>query len=192
MQRMFNMDQWTVLNSGESLNYDKSRPRGVVLEVNSMYDALLFLTEGSDTKYVARFCGRDTITFTVNGPFKLSVEPADRSEKGVTTWIYTAEGQHVHTTLIEPEIFTRMHQRQERDPEAELLRYRMQQSMEAGYNALLAKAEREINARMETLVNPTASAAIPVGQQSPQADGSASSGGETAPAPAGSPTPVTT
>jgi len=190
MQRMFNLDQWTPLESGHSLDFHKSRARGVVLEVNSMAPTLLYVTEAEETKFVARFCGRDTITFAVNGPFKLTVAPADDAE-GVTAFIYTADGQHVHTTLIEPEIFTRMHQRQERDPEAELLRYRMQKSMEAGYAALMRKAEAEINARVNEGVNRAASATSAVGQQPAQADGAASPSGETAPAAAGSSAPVT-
>lgn len=206
MQRMFNLRKWSTLTEGTALSWSSKRPRVVKFEVNSPAEVSLHLRypdgvfyqepAGYDgeagtvheivapgtTFFLALVRGRDTIETFVDANFEVLSE-------GGGCYVYTADGDDVHSVVLEPVIFTRIAERKARNPEIEAIERRMylnqqrrldQQlaDMERRYGAVLSAAEeRAVHAekRAREAGKPAAeSVKQAVGGSEPEADKSSS------------------
>lgn len=147
MQRIFNVENWVVIEPGQVLEYPSDRPRLVRIEVNSAQEtALYMLNASSEAFFLALVKGRDTIEFVSPGKFSLSVD-------GAACSIYTVDGSNIAHTVEAPVSFTRIVERRRRNPELELIAAQMaanmnrlmdQQAQER--EAVYARRERERDA----------------------------------------------
>lgn len=123
MQRIFNVENWLVIEPGQILEFPHDRPRLVRLEVNSANESHLYvLNEASEAFFLALVKGRDTIEFVSSGKFSLSVAENECS-------VYTVDGSNISHTVEAPVSFTRIVERKRRNPELELIAAQMAQNM---------------------------------------------------------------
>lgn len=163
--RIDNLNKWTRLKEGGAISYPGTRRRTVVLEVNSpdwcqyyveqKLDQILnnperitdneagreplLVTEPETRQFIGVCQGRASLEFAVDGPFKLRVE-------GSETWVYSADGLQVETTVVEPLIYTRIANRKQRNPHLEMMQYQMRLNQEAMARQLEAEVERRVTA----------------------------------------------
>lgn len=160
MQRMFNLRKWTEIQAGGGVSFESVRPRTVRFEVNSfeetrlhiVYPEGVYLTtpgivgEASTTEeiiapgtvfFLGRSFGRDVIETFVEGRFDLVVD-------GGTLWLFTADGDEVHATVIEPVIFTRIAERKSRNAELEAIERRMYLNQQRMLSAMHDEFERRM------------------------------------------------
>lgn len=124
MQRIFNVDQWTVIEPGQVLEYPLERPRLVRVEVNSTDAANLFLiNQEGEAFHLARVCGRDTVEFVSPGAFSLSAADGAIS-------VYSVDGTSGHRTVDAPQSFTTIVERRRRSPEIDAMMRMMNSNME--------------------------------------------------------------
>lgn len=168
MQRMFNLRKWTTLAEGAGLSFKSMRARVVKLDVNSETEVSLYIQypdgvftydiDGTvveevvapgSTYFLALVKGRDTLETFVDGKFDLLVQ-------GGNLAVYTADGDDVHATVVDPVIFTRIAERKARNPELEAIERRMylnqerrlasqMADMDRRYGALLSAAEERVH-----------------------------------------------
>lgn len=98
---------------------------------NSVGEVLLF---------VGKVDGRDTLEFYVEGAFSLFCEGGD-------AYVYTADGQSVATHVVAPVVFTRIADRKQRNPNLEMLEYRMRLNQ----RRMMAELQGEYDRRLEAL-----------------------------------------
>lgn len=152
MQRLFNLSKWTELRDGEALPFKGARPRTVRLELNAPDEVSLYSVENGEPIFLALVRGRDVVEFAPDGEFALAVE-------GGTVFVYTADGQDVHSIAPDPVIFTKIAERRRRDPAMELMMYEMNRNIEKRLQAQHADFERIIAAREAAGATPVAPAA---------------------------------
>lgn len=81
--------------------------------------------------------GRDTIDFAVDGPFSLVVV-------GGPVFIYSQDSQQIEMHVLEPEVFTRIANRRQRNPQFEMMMYQQRMNMERRFQELADETERRI------------------------------------------------
>lgn len=135
MQRMFNINKWSVLSEGNAANFNNPRSRVVRLEVNSPGEVYLYLRQEAwhpdqpqeiaepHSYFLARVVGRDVLEFHTTGAFQLIAE-------GGSCCIYTVDGEDVSFEVLDPVVFTKIAQRRRRSPELEHIAHLMQRNME--------------------------------------------------------------
>lgn len=141
MQRLFNITKWRLLGQGQGFAFASERPRVVRFEVNAPQAACLYLQapESGETIFVARCEGRDTVELHVGGGFVL-VADAD-------VWIYSADGETIHHVNEDPEIYTRITERRQRNPELDAIA----RAMNINIERRLAAQRDEFNAHIRQL-----------------------------------------
>lgn len=123
MQRIYNVENWVVIEPGQVLEYPSERPRLVRLEVNSSGESQLYmLNAANEAFFLALVKGRDTIEFVSSGKFSLSVAGTECS-------VYTVDGSNIAHTVEAPVSFTRIVERRRRNPELEYIAAQMQANM---------------------------------------------------------------
>jgi len=194
MQRMFNLAKWRTITEGEMIAFATERPRQVRLEVNSPDRVRLFVQEGTnEPAFLARVEGRDTIEFSADGPFELTVTGGDCA-------FYTADGDDWSVAPVEDTTFTKIVERRMRNPELEYMmamshrnmEVRLEQQaieMERRFERSLALRDAERAAAPAPTPDPAGTGTAPSGETSKpvkQADGAGAPDGNTpTPAPAG-------
>lgn len=169
MQRIFNLRDWKTLREGQVMEFPGDRPRKVRLEVNAPGHSALYVVYGGEPVFLANVFGRDTIEFDSEGEFGLAVEG-----DGAGCFIFTADGDRIHTLVDEPVIFTKIAERRRRDPVIEMMRYEMRRNMEM--------MQQQQRAEIDALIAKTAAAQQPV--QQPAAPAAAAEPEPAKPAPA--------
>lgn len=149
MQRIYNLDQWTELREQEELRFAGQRKRNVRLDVNSPGESAIYIVYEGKARFLALVKGRDVIEFSVDGAFGLTCE-------GSSVHVFTADGDDISSTILEPRIFTRIAERRRRDPALEQMMYLMNQNMERRLAAQSAELERRYAAATAP-VNPLSS-----------------------------------
>lgn len=178
MQRIFNVENWVVIEPGQTLEYPSERPRLVRLEVNAAGESSLYmLNAANEAFFLALVKGRDTIEFVSSGKFSLSVD-------GNACSVYTVDGSNIAHTVEAPVSFTRIVERRRRNPELELIAAQMAANM----NRILEQqsAEREAEYRRRERLRDEASKA----REAASAAKSVSSDDGKEPAPAGTEPPI--
>lgn len=125
MQRIFNLDKWTVIPDGKALDFNTDRPRVVRLDVNCAGTANLYVVQKDEGEaaFLARIVGRDVIEFHSAGGFSIVCD-------GDPVSVYSVDGETWTFHDPAPVIFTRIHERRARNPDLELVMARMAQNME--------------------------------------------------------------
>lgn len=147
-QRIHNLSKWVRLGEGKGLSFAKAKRRTVVLDVNCpsqvafyvLHDGVVEgMEDGEGPLFLGVAEGRDTFEFGVDGGFTLLAE-------GGEAYVYTADGQQIETRIVSPVVFTRIANRRQRNPQLELMQYRMRLNQDARMKALEAEAERRVAA----------------------------------------------
>ena len=167
VQKIKDLSKWFVLEAGSKLDLPNDKPRMIRLEVNTPYKARLDLIDGDGVpKFLAQVEGRDTIEFEAPGACSIASDAPE-------LYLYSSEGEVVHSVVEAPESFTRIMQgRRTRNPEIEALVHTMNRNFErqlakqaAVYGELIERTARD-------------SAEKPAGEGSPRRSrGKAQSGG---------------
>lgn len=141
MQRLFNVSKWKPLREGSALRFEGARPRFVRLEVNAPQAVGLYLQEQEtgEALFLARVVGRDTVEFHVGGAFTLVSDGE--------AYVYSADGEYIHAEATDPEIFTRIAERQRIPPEI----VHMQRMMNANIERRLAAQRAEFEGLLRGL-----------------------------------------
>lgn len=159
-QKLYNLDRWVRVEAGKVLPFTLSKPRSVTVEVNAPQETAVSLVDpDGEVHFLALVKGRDRLEFEVRGAFGLVCDQGD-------VFIYSHDGDAVHSIVEAPESFTRIMTRRQRNPELEA----MMATMQANFQRQLDKQAREYGSLIERV------AAAAAAQPAPQ--GAASGSGE--------------
>lgn len=154
MQRIGVLKNWKPLTAGELARFSGDRSRKVVIHTNSVGPVGLTFTQGDETIFLARVEGLETVEFEVPaGDFDIHAS-GDIHYK-------TADGQEVHVERMDHSTFTKMHDRQARNPQAELMAYyarenqRKMDAMHAQLDEKLARLAAVESAAPAPVAKPT-------------------------------------
>lgn len=143
MQRIFNIEKWTLIPQGKAMHFQGDRPRKVSVDVNCPTRSQLYLVLPSGKHFLALVEGRDTVEFYVNGPFGLTTLGSD-------CYVYTADGQGITFEAVDSESFAVIRERRARNPELEyiaaLMAENMNRRLEAQAHELRRIFERRVGA----------------------------------------------
>lgn len=139
VQQIWDLGKWKCLQDGEFASFEGDRPRTVRIELNAPDPARVYINElktDDPPILLCRVMGRDTVSFSVNGPFEIQVD--------AEVWFYTADGMQVAVEKIDHESFTRIVERRVRNPELELMMYTARINMERRLEAQAAAFEQRL------------------------------------------------
>lgn len=129
MQRIFNVDKWSLLEDGKSVSFGKVEPRRVRLHVNAPDPAKLFYSDPDGTvTFLARVLGRDVVEFGAYGEFSLTAEGGD-------IWFDTVDGEDISFSIPDAVIITKITERRARNPELEMMQYMMNRNIQRRLDA---------------------------------------------------------
>lgn len=181
MQRVFNVDRWTLVEDKQSLEFLNPKPRNVRLEVNSPSEVALWYVDQAtgETHFLALVKGRDVVTFGSTGPFEITVN-------GGFVMIATADGDDVSMKPTAENAYVKIRERRPRNPELEHIAALMQYNMQRNLEMQAHELERTFARRMAA-IEEAQSQAIGTGahgnagtqQPSTGTAGEGSTGGET-------------
>lgn len=167
MQRLFNIDKWFVVDAGKALNFEKTEPRRIRLDVNSVGPVKLFYADtAGEITFLAQVDGRDVIEFHCLGEFAVQVEGND-------CWFATIDGEDISFSIPDAVRLTKIMERRARNPELELMQHLMQKNIVERMEHMRRDMEREWNRR--------AGASKPAAPQSAPAGADARSTGQPKP-----------
>lgn len=124
MQRLFNINKWQLLENGKAVNFENPHPRRVRIDVNAPDRAKLFYVDGEgEITFLAVVDGRDRVEFGCYGEFGLTAEGGD-------IWFDTVDGEDFSFSIPDAVIITKIAQRRARNPEFEMMQFKMNQNLE--------------------------------------------------------------
>lgn len=136
MQRIFNVDKWQRVENGRAVNFGKSDPRRLRIDVNAPDPVKLFYSDGNgETMFLARVCGRDVIEFNALGAFSITVDGGD-------LWLATVDGEDYSFDIPDAVILTKIAERRPRNLEFEMMQYQANANIERR----LQQMRRELDA----------------------------------------------
>lgn len=168
MQRITNVNKWSVIEDGKAMHFGNTEPRRVKIEVNAPDPVRLYYADGDgNITFLARVLGRDVVQFGADGEFSISADGAD-------CWVYTVDGEDFSFSIPDAVIITKIAERRARNPEFEFMQYKMNQNLERRMEAQRLELEQLWDRRQAAIAAETTQPPAPVG----------GSGGEPQPAPA--------
>lgn len=124
MQRIFDVGKWQQCEAGKAVNFSKSEPRKVRLDVNAPDTVKLFYSDGNgEVCFLARVTGRDVIEFFAQGEFAITADGSD-------FWFATVDGEDFSFAIPDAVAFTKIAERRPRNPEFELMQWHANRNME--------------------------------------------------------------
>ncbi len=157
MQRVLSIYDWQKLPKNERAIFqsDVIGQRLVRLRVNAPQRVALYLTlpDLVDPVFVATVQGLDEIQFYVDGDYKLSAI-------GGELWFDTLDGTRPDVEPVEPDSFTSIVERRQRNPELELLERKMHENIERRMSYLTALMTEELQQKEAEIVARTKAAAV--------------------------------
>lgn len=179
MQRLFNVERWSLIKEGEAINFGNTVPRRVRIDVNAPEPVKLYYNDpDGNLLFLARVHGRDILDFGCYGEFALTAEGGD-------CWVYTVDGEDFSFVIPDAVVLTKIVERRARNPELELMQHMMNRNMEMRMEQQRAELERryeQLAARAAIGAGKPADAGAPAGsgsQQEPAGDsGGAGDGGK--------------
>lgn len=140
--RLHNLSKWKLLQPGEVIEINGERARKVRVEFNTEAPARLDIIHGegdeAEGTFVAVVHGMETVEFHAH-PGNHLVATSDGE-----VWYFTDEGG-AGATDREAVSFTRIMNRRARNPQLEMMMFKMEQNM----NARMALMEDEVRAQLE-------------------------------------------
>jgi len=114
MQKFGSMEKWASVSEGDSIRFADNKPRRVRLQVVSPVgtDWYVHLPD-KGVEYFTTTCGMETIEFVTREG--MEIKPSGPAR------YYTSEGDVIHTPTTGNEIFTKIANRQSRNPELEIV-----------------------------------------------------------------------
>lgn len=159
MQRIGQLIDWRYLEAGKMVEFNAARVRRVRLHVNAPDKTKLYVVKpDGETAFLALVEGLDVVEFVVGGAFSILAEGAGLN------W-YSQEGSVRHAVVPDPAVFTRIHERRERNYEVLLMERVMRQNMEKRLEKQMAEMERRIAERERKHVE-----AVDTGKAAPEPD----------------------
>ncbi len=157
MQRVLSIYDWQKLPKNERAVFqsDVIGQRLVRLRVNAPNRVAVYLNlpDLVDPVFVATVHGLDEIQFYVEGDYKLSAI-------GGELWFDTLDGTRPDVEPVEPDSFTSIVERRQRNPELELLERKMHENMERRMNYLTALMTEELEQKEAEFVARRKAAAV--------------------------------
>lgn len=139
MQKLYNINKWQCLEAGKVLSFPQTKPRAVRVDVNCPGECEIHYVNGDgETTFLALVRGRDTLDFTTDGKFAITITGND-------LWVHTIDGEDLSFEIIDPVIFTRIVARRARSPEMEMMEARMMQNI----NRRLERQQNELAGNYE-------------------------------------------
>lgn len=149
MQRINSVYDWTPLRGDQQVNIpcDFDGLRLVRLRVNSPAPVALYLTQPNkeDSFFLALVNGLDEIQFNIDGPYTFFTD-------GGELWWNTIDGVDSHVEAVDPTSFTTIMQRRTRNPELELMEFKMRENQRR-MDAIMARWEQEETAKVQAHEN---------------------------------------
>lgn len=145
MQRMFQLTDWVEVLDGGKLPLP-GEARKIVLQVNAPQETVLTISLedlGSPEKFLALVKGRDTLEFYVPGNVNIRVD-------GDCYFTGTEMGEPAYEVDDDPEIFTRVAVRKQRNPELEALMHKQTLNFQRMLNQQLDERDKLYAARERT------------------------------------------
>lgn len=150
--RIHNVGKWAMLKAGEVLELQGDRLRKIRLEVNCPAPTRFDVVEGEKLTFLAVVVGHETLEFTASAD--AHVVPTSVEE----VWFFTNDGDQVAFDVPGAVSFTKVMNRRARNPEQEMIMFKMEQNMlrrmeaqSAEINALRLVAEaKAAGANIET------------------------------------------
>ncbi|QCS37272.1 hypothetical protein [Tortoise microvirus 78] len=118
------LNRWKQLKLGDALALNSDRQRQVRLEVNVDQPTQVMAVRGTDVVLLGVVMGMDVIEFVTDGP----TEVAFTTEGQV--FYFTRDGDSEALDLVEEVSFATLANRRARNPQVELMFYKMNQNME--------------------------------------------------------------
>ncbi|QCS37305.1 hypothetical protein [Tortoise microvirus 82] len=146
MQRVFNIDKWTLVEEGQSLGFLNDKPRNVRLEVNSPSEVELWYAcqVSGEVHFLALVKGRDVVSFGSTGPFEITV-------KNGFVMIATNDGDDVSMKPTAEKAFVKVMERRARDPHLERMMQLMEVNMRRNQEQQAYELERLFARRVAAL-----------------------------------------
>lgn len=140
MQKLYNLADWMEVSEGKALKFSTAKPRMIRLDVNAPNETTLYYKRDGETeaRFLAIVKGRETIEFGVRGPIEILPE-------GGSVFFHVDEGHFLHYVNVDGEVFTKLHERRQRNHQLELIQYQAEQNAKRRMAAL----EAEFMARLE-------------------------------------------
>lgn len=141
MQRIGQLTDWRYLEAGKMVEFNANRVRRVRLHVNAPDETKLYVVKpDGETAFLALVRGLDVVEFVVGGSFAILAEGAGLN------W-FSQEGTNRHAVVPDPAVFTRIHERREKNYEVLLMERVMRQNMEKRMAKQMAEMERRLSER---------------------------------------------
>lgn len=121
--RIDNLTKWEKLPKGKALSLPGETARAIRLELNCPAPARIDVAQGDQVAFVAVVTGRDTVRFSVA---EGHADIVFTSEDDV--WFYTKDGDVTSEERPEAVSFTRIMERQTRNPQLELMMFKANQN----------------------------------------------------------------
>lgn len=162
--RIHNIAKWAMIPAGQVLKLSGEHRRKVRVEVNCEAPTRLDVIEGEDEgekgTFLAVVQGYEVLEFVVSGVARLV--PTTEGE----VWYFTNDGDQIAADMPELESFTKIASRRARNPELEMMMFKMNQNMERRLATQAAEIEalREAQAAAEVPHNPETGEVIEDGE----------------------------
>lgn len=170
-QKLYDLSRWVRMSPGKAHRFRGVKPRTVTVEVNAPQESAIYLGDhDGELHFLALVKGRDKLEFGAEGPFELMTNEGD-------VFIYSSDGDAVHSELDAPESFVKVMQRRVRNPELEAMMRTMQSNFQrqlekqmGHYDQLIA---RSLDARAAL-----AAAPVPVAGAAPKQEPAGDAGSD--------------
>lgn len=164
MQRLFNIEKWTLIPEGKAVKLHGDRPRLINVEVNAPSPVKLLLVRGKDTRFLALVCGRDTVSFVSDGSVGIAVQ-------GGECYVYTVDGEKWAYQDVDPESYTVVKERRERNYELELIAMKMAENMNRRMEQQAHEIASTLERRFAAGAAQRTAPGVPAGPGEPAVDG---------------------
>jgi hypothetical protein len=139
MQRIDDVERWTDLEQGEIIELRKAKHRQIKLRVNAPEETRIwYKLEGDKAKFLALVKGIETVVFAAKGAIDLFAD-------GLLNYQCSEKEGYVGRTMGEK--FTKIIERQARNPEFERMQYHMMQNVNRRFEAQQKEFDMEMQRR---------------------------------------------
>lgn len=153
--KLYSISAWKRIEADKLLVLDggRGRPRKIRLEVNTFWPTrVALMVEGQGPFHLAHVDGYELIEFHWAGEARISFSSAyvGTDKIDVDGWYFTNDGLNSSYMVEDPETFTTLHKRRQRDPEFERMQMIMMRAVDARVAQMLAQEARNNGADPET------------------------------------------
>jgi len=161
MIKIGELDKWLPLKPGTSLLLKGADVRTIRIDVNAMGKARLFVTdqENGEERFLTTVIGNDKVEFVMGGNVCISTSDED-------VYIYTSELEQTHLHFEGTDIYTRIAERAQRNPELEYILEKQAQNFERRLQSMARSIEDRYSRQYEQAQFVSEGATTPTPDQS--------------------------